>query len=94
MQSLIAFIVVASCFAYAAWSLMPQVARRWLASRLLQLPLPQGLRPALEKAVSASAGCHCSGCDKAQPKVGPVAGGARASVSPAQVLVFHPRKHT
>jgi hypothetical protein len=93
MQSLAVFVVVNCCFVYAAWSLMPQVARRPLANGLLRLPLPQPLRHFLRKAAEASAGCHCSGCDHAQPKFGQSGGAAKVSLSSTQVLVFHPRKH-
>jgi hypothetical protein len=92
MQSLAVFVVVSCCFVYAAWSLMPQVARRALANGLLRLPLPQQLVFTLQKAASASSGCQCSGCDRAQPKVSQAGGVAKASSSSSQVLVFHPRK--
>jgi hypothetical protein len=95
MQSLAVFAVVSFCFVYAAWTLLPQVARRALAKGLLRLPLPQQLAFTLRKAASAPAGCQCSGCDRAQPEVSQisqVSGAAKVSSSSSQVLVFHPRK--
>jgi hypothetical protein len=92
VQSLAVFVVVSCCFVYAAWSLMPQAARRALANGLLHLPLPRQLVFTLRKAASASAGCQCSGCDRAQPEVSPPGGAAKGSSSSQQVLVFHPRK--
>lgn len=83
LQSLIVFMVVVGCFAYAAWTLLPQAARRALASGLLRLPLPLSLVSILEKTASAAVGCHCSGCDHAQPKASPPA---------PQALLFYPRK--
>ncbi len=83
LQSLIVFIMVAGCFAYAAWTLLPQAARRALAKGLLRLPLPPSLLSIVEKTASAAAGCQCSGCDQAQPRTSPTA---------AQALLFHPRK--
>ena len=86
IQSLLVFLLVAGCFAYAAWTLMPQVARRTWVNGLLRLSIPPTWRSALQNTLSTSGGCHCSGCDHAQPK----AGSAKASAP--QVLVFHPRK--
>ncbi|MDD5334774.1 MAG: hypothetical protein PHS32_13650 [Rhodoferax sp.] len=83
LQSLIVFAVVAGCFGYTAWSLLPQAACRALAKGLLRLPLPPSLVSILENTASAAAGCQCSGCDQAQPK---------ASPSATQALVFYPRK--
>jgi hypothetical protein len=89
LQSLIVFVVVACCFGYAGWTLLPQVARRAMANSLLRLPLPGSLRLELKKAASASGACHCSGCDQgsikreAQQKPVP---------TPAQPLLFYRRK--
>ncbi len=91
MQSLAVFVVVSCCFVYAAWSLMPQVARRTLANGLLRLPLPRQLVFTLRKAASASDRCQCSGCDHAKPEVSLANGGVKVSSSSQQVLVFHPR---
>ncbi len=88
LQSLLVFLLVTGCFVYAAWSLLPQAARRPLAKGFLRLPLPEAWRPALEKRLSTFGGCHCSGCDHAQPKTG----GVKAPA--AQVLQFHPRKRS
>jgi hypothetical protein len=92
MQSLAVFAVVSCCFVYAAWTLLPHVARRALANGLLRLPLPRQLVLTLQKTASASTGCQCSGCDRAQPEVSRAGGAAKVSSSSSQVLVFHPRK--
>ena len=89
-ESLLVFTLVSACFVYAAWTLMPQAARRALSTGLLRLPLPQRWSAYLQKMTQAPAGCQCSGCEHAPPvkrrssqKVGP---------TQAQPLVFHPRK--
>lgn len=64
LQSLIVFVVVACCFGYAGWTLLPQLARRAMAKSLLRLPLHASLRLSLERAAIASDGCHCGGCDR------------------------------
>lgn len=92
LQSLIVFMVVAGCFAYAAWTLLPQAARRALANGLLRLPLPSSLLSIVERTASATAGRCCSGCDSAQPKAGQSGPGAKAIAPATQALVFHPRK--
>lgn len=74
LQSVSVFILVAWCFAYALWTLMPQTARRSLASRLLRWPLPRELRTIVQRSAARSGGCHCDGCDRA---------------APGQALVFH-----
>jgi hypothetical protein len=80
LEVLIVFVVVTCCFGYSAWTLLPPIARREVAKRLLRLPLKGPLRFKLEMAARASAGCHCSGCD-------------RAVIKPeSQPLLFHPRK--
>ncbi len=68
LQSLAVFVVVTCCFSYAAWTLMPQVARRAMANSLLRLPLHASLRLSLERAAIASDGCHCGGCDRGSIK--------------------------
>lgn len=89
LQTLIVFFVVGGCFAYAAWTLLPQVARRAMAQTLLRLPLHASVRLSLERAASASGACHCSGCDQ-----GLIQRGLQQKAAPnsAQPLVFHPRK--
>lgn len=89
VQSWLAYGVVGCSFIYAAWSLMPQAARRVLADGLLRLPLPRLLSGYLQKVTQASAGCHCSGCDHAPTKGGP---SPRVRLAGAQPLIFHPRK--
>ena len=82
MQTFIVALLVLGCFAYAAWALMPAVARRRIASSLLKLPLPGALAQRLRRAATASSGCGCDGCDHAPAKAAPKA---------LQVVTFHPR---
>jgi hypothetical protein len=89
LQSLIVAVLVALSFAYAAWSLMPQALRAALARGLLRLPLPTLVRQRLLRAALASAGCGCSGCDKA-PVAAPGNGNGMLT-GQAQPLVFHRR---
>lgn len=86
-QTFAVAVLVAASFAYAAWTLMPQRLRAACAKQLLRLPLPTGLRARMLAASTASAGCGCSGCEKAPPAV---TGGVLTAK--AQPLVFHPRK--
>jgi hypothetical protein len=88
LQTLIVFVVVSCCFGYAAWTLLPQVARRATAKGLLRLPLHDSFRLTLEKAAGASGGCHCSGCDQGSSKREQ----QQAAPNSAQPLTFHPRK--
>lgn len=83
LQSLIVFLLVTGCFAYAVWALLPQAARRALAAGLQRLPLLRSWLSGLQQAANAATGCQCGGCDQAQPK---------ASPSATQALVFYPRK--
>ena len=64
-QTVIVYLLVSTCSLYAVWVLMPAVTRRFAARRLLQLPLGQTLKALLARTAAASAGCDCSGCDKA-----------------------------
>lgn len=82
MQTLIVALLVVGCSAYAAWTLMPAVARRTVASSLLRLPLPDAIAAKLRRAATAVSGCGCDGCDRAPSKSAPEA---------QQVVTFHPR---
>ena len=82
MQALVVALLVAACSVYAAWVLMPGVARRALATTLLKLPLPSAAAGRLRKAATASSGCGCDGCDAAT---------APPAKSATQVVTFHPR---
>ena len=64
-QLLIVILLVSFCSLYAVWVLIPAVARRFVAQRLVRLPLGQTLKAPLVRAASTSFGCGCSGCDKA-----------------------------
>ncbi len=92
MQSFIVWGLVAGSFIYAAWSLMPQAARRALAKGLLRWPLPRSLAAFLQQAAQAQAGCGCSGCDRAPSNIKKTDRRSAADAATAQPLVFHPRK--
>ena len=83
LQNLIVALLVFGCAVYAAWTLMPAVARRAIASMLLKLPLPNGFEQTMRKAATLSSGCGCDGCDSAAVKP--------ASKATPQVVTFHPR---
>ncbi len=89
-QSLAVVLVVALSFAYAIWTLMPQALRAALARGLLGLRAPVFVRQRLLAVANASAGCGCSGCDKA-PLLSAKGASPRLGAQ-AQPLVFHPRK--
>jgi hypothetical protein len=82
MQTSIVALLVFGCAVYAAWTLMPAVARRALATALLKLPLPKALAGRLRRAATTFAACGCDGCDHAPAKAVPAA---------PQVVRFHPR---
>ena len=82
-QTVIVALLVIGCTVYAAWTLMPAVARRHLAQALLRLPLPAPARAPLEKAITASGGCSCSGCDAGPQK--------KPAASDPQPIRFLPR---
>ncbi len=68
LQSALVFMVVAACFVYALWTLMPQTGRSSLSRRLLRWPLPKMLRTVVQRSAGRSGGCHCDGCDRAAPE--------------------------
>ena len=84
MQTLIVALLVTGCFVYAAWTLMPAVARRAIALSLLKLPLPGVFAQKMRRAATVSSGCGCDGCDHAPAK-------ASAPKQQPQVVTFHPR---
>ena len=76
-QALVVAPVVAACFVYAAWSLMPGTLRRRLAIALMRMPWV-GQIPFVVRAAQKPLGCGCDGCDrsalrdpKANPKTNP-----------------------
>jgi hypothetical protein len=74
-QSIVVALIVVACTAYAAWTLMPAVARRALATRVLKLSLPERLARPFRRALGPSSACGgCDSCgDTAEaPKVKPV----------------------
>lgn len=81
-QLLVVMLLVLCCSLYAAWVLMPSVARRIVAQGLLHLPLGRRLKSPLLRAASASSGCDCSGCDKVVDV---------KRKADAQPIRFHPR---
>ena len=82
LQIIVVALIVAACTSYAAWTLMPAALRRWLAMRLLALPLPERFASTMRKHATASSGCACDGCDH----------GTAKKVPPAvQTIRFQPR---
>ena len=82
LQIIVVALIVAGCSTYAAWTLMPAASRRWLAMRLLDLPLPDRIAATLRKHATASSGCACDGCDQGAAKKAPPA---------VQTIRFQPR---
>ena len=84
-QQLIVFALVLGCSLYAAWMLMPAVARRPLAKVLVHLPVGSKLKVVFQKAAAlgAASGCDCSGCDKVVDK--------QTKPAAVQVVRFHPK---
>ena len=64
MQTVIAYSIVAIALVYAAWLFMPQVLRRWVIGRFIEVvPLAQRARLARLQAGAESVGCNtCKGC--------------------------------
>ena len=73
LQALVVAVLVAGCFLYAAWALMPASARKRIATLLLARPLPAFVAEALRPHAAGASGCGCAGCElSAKPKaVGP-----------------------
>ncbi len=69
-QQVIVFLLVLGCSLYAAWKLMPAVARRAIARLALQLPLRGKFKDQMNKAAATgtAGGCDCSGCDQVVDK--------------------------
>jgi hypothetical protein len=87
MQGLIVALLVLGCTCYAAWKLMPSVARRSLAAALLRIPhLPAAVQAGLHKNATATSGCGCDGCDHAGPQKP-----ASKTAGAGQPITFHPR---
>ncbi len=82
VQIIVVALIVAACTSYAAWTLMPATLRRWLAIRLLGLPLPDRIVSALRKGATVSSGCACDGCDQ---------GAAKKAAPAVQPIRFQPR---
>ena len=82
VQIIVVALIVAACSAYAAWTLMPAASRRWLAVRLLDLPLPDRIAATMRKHSTATSGCACDGCDQSAARKAPPA---------AQTIRFQPR---
>lgn len=76
LQSLIVALLVVGCAAFAAWSLLPALARRTLAVFALQSPvsLPGPIARFMRRHAEASNACGCDGCDRSElkkPEPGP-----------------------
>ena len=85
LQIIVVALLVAGCSAYAAWTLMPAASRRWLANRLIALPLPDAVAASMRRQATASSGCACDGCDQGAAKKAP------AAVQPIHFLPRPPR---
>jgi hypothetical protein len=92
LQSFLVLVLVVCSFVYAAWTLMPQAARRGLAQGLLRWPLPLSFASYLQQAARAPAGCNCSGCDRAPANAKKGDRGGPMNALLVKPLVFHPRK--
>jgi hypothetical protein len=89
LQNLIVALLVPGCGCYAAWKLMPSVARRSLAGSILRIPhLPRQLESSLRKTSQAATGCGCDGCDHAGKLPATNKGAAAPTQQP---ITFHPR---
>lgn len=64
LQHLVVFLLVTACCIYALWTLMPAIARRFIAKKMVKWPLGSTWKAWLQQAASESSGCGCSGCDK------------------------------
>jgi hypothetical protein len=84
-QSLIVALIVASCFAYAAWTLMPAGWRRTLARAVARWPL--AARQAWVQKALKPAGA-CGGCDSCDSGSTPPAPG---QVKPVHIVRRQPR---
>ena len=82
VQWLLVVALVAACFVYAAWTLLPAAARQGIALFALRMPLPSVLASFMRKHAVAKSSCGCDGCDRS-----PV----RAAPSATQTISFHPR---
>ncbi|MEY4979641.1 MAG: hypothetical protein RLZZ352_1911 [Pseudomonadota bacterium] len=87
MQTVAVACIVSVALLYVLWSLMPARWRRALAAGLLASGWPLGahLRRWLSRQNQSSAGCGCSGCDRAPGQK------ARAS-QPQVVQIVRPHK--
>ena len=87
MQVVLVALLVAGCFVYAAWTLMPRAAKQALATALLKRPLPPFAAAVLRRHAVATTGCACDGCDAgARP--------AEASAAVEKPITFHRRRQT
>jgi hypothetical protein len=90
MQTFIVALLVLGCATYAAWTLMPAVARRAVATALLRLPLPNGFAQKMRRAAVMESGCGCDSCDRAPANVAAKSAPQAGPATP-QVITFHPR---
>ena len=69
-QTLTVAALVAGCFVYAVWVLMPQALRRSVAMVLMRQPVLARWAPLRRAAAKPDGGCGCDGCDKAAKPAG------------------------
>lgn len=87
VQTLLAFLLVVGCAAYATWALLPAGGRRHVARALLKRRLPERVARFFRRH-EAAAGAGCGSCDR-NPAAPPQAGRPPAQGAP---LVFHRRR--
>ena len=90
IESLLVDALVAASLVYAAWTLMPQIVRRTLATGLLRLPLPTRVSAFLAQAAQDVGSCDCSGCERSLAKG---VHQRKPAALTAKPVVFHPRQH-
>lgn len=66
MQALIAYLIVVIALAYAAWLLMPRVARRWLVARLKSV-VPASRQSWIARLERAGEETGCATCKACAP---------------------------
>ena len=86
-QVLLVAPLVAACFVYSAWTLVPAAWRRPLATLLARMPWLARL-PAITRAARAPTGCGCDGCDRSTAPMPQAAQTAQTAQAPGSVSVI------
>jgi hypothetical protein len=69
-QTLVVAALVAGCFVYVVWVLMPQALRRSVAVVLTRQSILARWAPLRRAANQSDTGCSCDGCDKGTKPAG------------------------